>query len=124
MKEFIVARVFFWLVSRDHQSLLWNQAAGGISLEIMGTWRAAIVEDKNNGLLDEEIKLLKEKLSKESGRFGDRCCDLTVIGDKEQVDRFTDKLKSCFLTEEEISQWRNGLVFKDPWPTNIVKLSK
>ena len=123
-KRIYRSKGFFWLVSRDHQSLLWNQAAGGINLEIMGTWRAAIVKDKNNGLLDEEIKLLKEKLSHESGRFGDRCCDLTVIGDRDQVDQFTDKLKSCFLTDEEISQWRNGLIFKDPWPTNIVKLSK
>ena len=89
----------------------------------MGTWLAAIFENKNNGLLEEEMKLLEERLANETGRFGDRCCDLTVIGDKDQVNQFTEKLKSCFLTENEIKQWKNGIKFKDPWPKKIVKLN-
>tara|TARA_Y100000589_G_C27132307_1_gene621102 strand:+ start:89 stop:1285 length:1197 start_codon:yes stop_codon:yes gene_type:complete len=113
---------FFWLASRNSDSLLWNQAAGGINLEIMGTWRAAIIEDKNNGLLKEEIKLLEEKLKNEIGRFGDRCCDLTIIGHKNHVTRFSEKLKSCFLTDEEIKNWKNGVTFKDPWPKKIVRI--
>ena len=113
---------FFWLASRDRHSLLWNQAAGGISLELIGSWRSGILEDKENGLSDMEIKLLKEKLEKEPGRFGDRHCDLTVIGDKTQVDSFTNSLKSCFLNDEEIQLWENGHEFEDPWPKNIVKM--
>ena len=69
-----------------------------------------------------EIKLLKEKLEKEPGRFGDRHCDLTVIGDKTQVDSFTNSLKSCFLNDEEIQLWENGHEFEDPWPKNIIKM--
>jgi G3E family GTPase len=114
---------FFWLSSRNKFSLLWNQAAGSISLELIGSWRAGIVEDENHGLLEFEIKLLKEKLASEKGRFGDRRCDLTVIGDQSKVDRFTDALKSCFLTEEEIKLWENGFEFPDPWPKTIVKLA-
>ena len=53
---------FFWLASRDKHSLLWNQAGGGINLELIGTWRSSVAEDKNNGLLDFEVKLLKEEL--------------------------------------------------------------
>ena len=113
---------FFWLASRNSDSLLWNQAAGGINLEIMGTWRAAIIEDKNNGLLKEELKLLKEKLKNEIGRFGDRRCDLTIIGHKNHVTQFSEKLKSCFLTGEEIKNWKNGMTFKDPWPKKIVRI--
>ena len=113
---------FFWLVSRDKHSLLWNQAAGGISLEIIGSWRSGVVEDENNGLSEMEVTLLKERLAKESGRFGDRHCELTVIGDKTQVDRFTNALKSCFLTDEEIELWRDGHKFDDPWPKNIVRM--
>ena len=67
-------------------------------------------------------KHLEEKLEKESGRFGDRHCDLTVIGDKTQVDSFTSSLKSCFLNDEEIQLWENGHEFDDPWPKNIVKM--
>ena len=120
-KRIYRSKGFFWLASRENQSLLWNQSAGSISLEILGTWRAAILEDKKNGLLDEEIKLLKQKFSNDLSRFGDRCCDLTIIGDKKQVDQFSEKIRSCFLTEKEIQQWQNGDKFKDPWPKNIVR---
>ncbi|ANQ49471.1 cobalamin biosynthesis protein CobW [Flammeovirga sp. MY04] len=113
---------FFWLASRNKLSLVWNQAAGGISLEIIGSWRSGILEDEDNGLVEEEITFLKEMVAKDPGRFGDRQCDLTVIGDASQVDRFTDALKSCFLTEEEIELYQNGFEFEDPWPKNILRV--
>ena len=123
-KHIYRSKGFFWMASRRKYSLLWNQAAGGISLELIGTWKAAVVEDKNNGLLDQEIALLKEQLLEEKGRFGDRHCDLTVIGDLSHVDIFADKLKSCFLTNDEIDLWNNGYEFRDPWPQKIVTLKK
>ena len=70
-----------------------------------------------------EIELLKKQLESEEGRFGDRHCDLTVIGDKTQVNQFTEKLTSCFLTDEEITRWKAGGAFEDPWPKNIVRIS-
>lgn len=113
---------FFWLASRDRISLLWNQAGGSINLELIGYWRSGIVENDDEELLDMEIVQLKSLIEKTGGRFGDRRCELTVIGDKNQVDRFTDALKSCFLTEEEIEHWESGGTFEDPWPKNIVRL--
>lgn len=113
---------FFWLSSRNKFSLLWNQAAGSISLELIGSWRSGIIEDENHGLLEFEIELLKEQLAKEKGRFGDRKCDLTVIGKQSKIDRFTNALKDCFLTEEEIKLWEDGFEFPDPWPKRIVKM--
>ena len=113
---------FFWLASRDKLSLLWNQAAGSISLEIIGSWRSGIVEDENHGISEYEIEELKKILAHETGRFGDRHCDLTVIGDQSHVDQFTKALEACFLTEDEITQWKNGLEFADPWPKTIVKM--
>ena len=89
---------------------------------MIGSWRAGIIEDTNNGLSKMEIDLLKEQLSQEPGRFGDRRCDLTVIGDKSKVDRFTNELKSCFLNDQEIKLWENGHVFEDPWPKRIIKM--
>ena len=121
-KKIFRSKGFFWLASRDKQSLLWNQAAGNISLEFIGTWQIGIIEDLNNGLLDEEITLIKEKLNKESGEFGDRRCDLTVIGDKKSIDQFVNQLESCFLTDNEIEYWKNGHQFQDPWPKNLVKI--
>lgn len=114
---------FFWLPTRDDISLLWNQAAGGINLEVMGFWRHGVLEDSNNRLTEMELELLKERLAKESGRFGDRHCNVTIIGDEDHVDQFTDALKSCFLSENEIQHWQEGGEFPDPWPQNIVKLT-
>lgn len=83
---------FLWLATRDKHSLLWNQAGGGINLELIGSWKTGIIDDNDHGLSKMEIDVLKERLTKESGRFGDRYCDLTVIGDETQVDHFTDAL--------------------------------
>ena len=121
-KRIYRSKGFFWLASRDKHSYLWQQAAGGISLEIIGSWRAGIVEDENHGLSNMEIESLKELLLKESGRFGDRHCALTVIGDKTGIKQFTDKLTSCFLTEKEIELWNTGHQFDDPWPKNVVRM--
>ena len=107
---------FFYLASRDETSLLWNQAASGVALELVGYWRAGILEDEDHGLGEDEIEGLRQMLEKEPGRFGDRRCSLTVIGDRAQVEIFTEALRSCFLTEEEIAHWRSGGTFEDPWP--------
>ena len=109
---------FFYLCSRDGVSLLWNQAAAGINLDLVGFWRAGILEDENSNLDEMEREGLREMLEREPGRFGDRHCHLTVIGDKTQVDQFTEALTKCFLTEEEILRWQAGEVFPDPWPKN------
>lgn len=121
-KRIYRSKGFFWLASRDKHSLLWQQAAGGISLELIGSWRSGIVEDENNGLTEVEIDALKDLLAKESGRFGDRHCELTVIGDKTQVNQFTDKLSSCFLTDKEIELWHAGHQFEDPWPKSMIRM--
>ncbi len=122
-KRIYRSKGFFWLASRDKFSLLWNQSAGDICLEVIGSWRSGIVEDKNHGISEFEIQQLKDLLSKETGRFGDRHCDLTVIGDQAHVDRFTQALKACFLTDSEIALWKNGHQFDDPWPKRIVKMT-
>ena len=113
---------FFWLASRDKFAMLWNQAGSGINLEIVGSWRASIAEDVDSGLTEMEITELKKRLKDESGRFGDRHCNLTVIGDKAHVDDFTAALKSCFLSDAEIEMWRGGYEFSDPWPQTIKKV--
>ncbi|MEM9597444.1 MAG: GTP-binding protein [Acidobacteriota bacterium] len=114
---------FFWLASRDRVSLLWSQAAGSISLELMGFWRAGVVEDEDSGLSESEMELLKERLGKEPGRFGDRHCHLTVIGDKTHIDVFVESIERCFLTDEEIEHWRAGGQFSDPWPKTMKKMT-
>ena len=111
---------FFYLSTRDHVSLLWNQAAGGIGLELIGYWRAGLLEDENSNLDEFEREGLRKRLESEPGRFGDRRCHLVVIGDETQVDIFVDSLKRCLLTEDEIEFWQAGGEFVDPWPDSYV----
>ena len=120
-KRIYRSKGFFWLATRDKISMLWQQAAGGISLELIGFWRSGIVESEDHGISEYEIQKLKEMLLNEPGRFGDRHCELTVIGDKTQVNQFVEKLKSCFLTDEEIELYHSGYQFDDPWPKNVLR---
>lgn len=113
---------FFYLASRDNLSLLWNQAAGGINLELIGYWRAAVLEEKDNRFDEVELEALRKRLEKETGRFGDRHCHLTVIGDETEVDWFVESLNRCFLDEGEIEHWRSGGSFPDPWPESYARL--
>jgi len=121
-KQIYRSKGFFWLASRNKHSLLWQQVAGSISLELIGSWRAGIIEDKKNHLTAFETAQLKEHIAKETGRFGDRHCELTIIGDKTQVAQFTEKLKACFLTDEEIELWKTSHSFEDPWPKEMARL--
>lgn len=113
---------FFWLPGRDDLALLWNQAAGSISLEFISYWKSGVLEHADNHLTVEERRALQQQLAKSVGRFGDRHCRLTVIGEKGEIDDFANALRGCFLTEDEIIWWRRGGVFVDPWPHTVVHL--
>lgn len=108
---------FFWLPSRDRFALLWSQAAGNIGLEVVGYWRAGIVEHDADRLTQGELEQLKQQVHSRGSRFGDRRCRLTVIGQPGEVEHFIQALKQCFLTESELAHWENGGHFEDPWPT-------
>jgi G3E family GTPase len=112
----------FYLASRDRLSLLWNQAAGSISLELMGYWRSGVLEDDQSILDAEEIAGLRRLAARNAGRFGDRHCHLTIIGDATQIDLFTAQVEQCFLDDAEIGQWQAGGTFEDPWPDRFAKL--
>ncbi|MFM2476445.1 CobW family GTP-binding protein [Celerinatantimonas sp. MCCC 1A17872] len=114
---------FFWLPTRDEMALLWNQAAGSISLELISYWRSGVLNELDQRLSKEEKATLSAQIAAKAGRFGDRRCHLTVIGVAEQVDAFTRSLQQCFLSEDEIIDWQNGVEFDDPWPKRLVRLS-
>lgn len=114
---------FFWLPGRDDLALLWNQAAGSISLEFISYWKAGVLEHVDNKLTREERSVLREQVENATGRFGDRHCRLTVIGDADEIDDFLRALQHCFLTEDEIAGWQNGEIFPDPWPQKVSRLS-
>ncbi|WP_342607080.1 CobW family GTP-binding protein [Vibrio tritonius] len=119
-KQIYRSKGFFWLATRTSHALLWNQTAGSIGLEQIGTWRSAILEQDDHGLTLDEQRILQDKIEKHNGRFGDRRCRLIVIGDKAQLTTFTKALKRCFLTDREIRDWQQDISFPDPWPKTTI----
>ncbi len=113
---------FFWFPSRDDLALLWNQTAGSISLEFVSYWKAGVLAHSDGKLTSEERQALRHQMNQWPGRFGDRRCRLTVIGQCDELDRFVTALEDCFLTENEIRYWKAGGDFTDPWPKQVARL--
>ncbi|MEM1345527.1 MAG: GTP-binding protein [Pseudomonadota bacterium] len=114
---------FFWLPTRDTLVLLWNQTGGSVGLEIVNYWRIAALEDASLNLTAWERAALREKLAGLHPDFGDRRCQLTVIGQEAELDVFVEALQGCFCTAAEIAAWKAGADFPDPWPQSVARLS-
>jgi G3E family GTPase len=114
---------FLWLASRDDQVLLWNQAAGGIDLELLAYWKAAILKDPLGKLQPEEKDALAIQLKNTHPIFGDRLNELTLIGTRAAREPFFHHLQACLCTPAEITQWQAHQPFDDPWPKTLKHLS-
>lgn len=112
---------FLWLASRPADVLLWNQAGGAMGLEFLGTWRSAVLADSR--LLPEERQQLQAQLANAHPVFGDRGCELTVIGTERDREIFCAEMQACFCTAAEIGIWQNGKTFPDPWPKSLKEVS-
>lgn len=113
---------FIWFASRPGQVLLWNQAGGAMGLEFLATWRTHVL-DNDTRLLAEEKAHLRQQLDTLHPLFGDRSCELTLIGHERDLDIFGSELMDCFCTAEEIQHWQDGGTFPDPWPANLKVMS-
>lgn len=113
---------FFWLPTRDNLMLLWNQTGGSVGLEIVNYWKISALEDDSLNLSDWEKTAMRAKLTEAHSDFGDRRCQLTVIGDELELDAFVDALETCFCTDNEIAAWKAGEGFADPWPKSVATL--
>ncbi len=108
---------FLWFASRSNDVLLWNQAGGAMGLEFLGTWRSAVLADTR--LLSEERQQLEKQIANTHPVFGDRGCELTVIGTRRDREIFCTALRECFCTETEVLWWKKGKAFADPWPRTV-----
>ena len=113
---------FIWFASRPSHLLLWNQAGGAMGLEFLATWRAYVLENDTR-LLAEEKTHLQKQLETLHPLFGDRSCELTLIGHARDLKIFGSELQDCFCTDKEIVHWQNGGTFPDPWPANLKVMS-
>ena len=110
---------FLWLASRPGDVLLWQQSGSQIALELTGTWRAEIAENREGRLVREEVEHLQALLAEKDPVYGDRHAELTVIGLQPDLNAFATTLKAALCTDEEVAAWQGGESFPDPWPTSL-----
>jgi G3E family GTPase len=110
---------FLWLISRPGQVLLWQQSGSQISLEFHGLWKSELVHNREGKLLPEEVAALRVQLEQHPGAFGDRLCELTIIGLAEDRQSFAEGLRDCVCTDAEIAAWQQGETYPDPWPSKL-----
>lgn len=110
------------MASRPAHVLLWQQSGSQITLEFTGLWRAELAHNRDGKLLPEEVIQLKAMLAEKNPIFGDRHNELTLIGLRHAREAFAAALQDALCTEQEISAWRNGEFFPDPWPQKLRKI--
>ncbi|TPV97213.1 MAG: hypothetical protein B7733_00745 [Myxococcales bacterium FL481] len=110
---------FLWLASRPADVLLWQQSGSQIMLELTGFWYAEAVHNHAGKLLPGEVERLKSRLEATHPIFGDRHCELTLIGLPDACTAFADALRSALCTPAEVAAWQTGEAFADPWPQRL-----
>ena len=110
---------WIWLASRPLDVLVWSQAGSWVGLEWAATWMAGVLADPESRLKPEERSGLAAKLAALHPLFGDRCCEVTILGVDPDRSAFLESLHDCLCTAQEVEAWRHGATFEDPWPQSV-----
>jgi|GEM_PF-4921265 len=68
------------------------------------------------------VAALAGTLAEKHPLFGDRSCELTLIGHERDLEVFGNEMLQCFCTGQEIEHWQSGGDFPDPWPANLKQM--
>lgn len=104
-----------WLASRPEDVLSWQQAGPACRLAPAGTWWAAVPDRHQDPGFRRDAAALRARWHPQ---FQDRVNTLRFIGLDLDPARFRADLTACLCTPLEISRWRRGATFSDPWPQN------
>lgn len=102
----------FWLASRPDTAVNWSQAGGSLRAEKAGYWWCAI--PRRQWPPDPETHALITGRWDE--RFADRYNELVIIGQDLHAHNLIMDLDDSLCTEREITAFREGHVFIDPFP--------
>ncbi|RUO26901.1 4-hydroxytetrahydrobiopterin dehydratase [Aliidiomarina minuta] len=97
--KLIRSKGYFWLASRPHQAMQWNQAGGIARYGVAGYfWKSLPAKDWPTD--EESVGYINEKWEEP---FGDMRQELVFIGQGIQKDEVTAKLDHCLLNDEELA---------------------
>ncbi len=112
----IRSKGLFWLASRSDQALIWGSAGGSLKTDPAGVWWDSMT-------FSERIEYAsfvnnQEMIEAEwDPTFGDRKTELVFIGQNIDVNKVTQQLDACLLSEKELIQWKNKQFSdQDNWP--------
>lgn len=109
-EDVVRAKGMVWLASRDDQAQSLSQAGPSIQFGPAGLWAAALPENEQQLLLQEEQGLAQ----KWHPEYGDRINKVVFIGidlDRQEIEASLD---ACLLSNEEMSA--DWIQFADPFP--------
>lgn len=103
----------FWLASRPEEVLSWHQTGPTHQAEAVGTWWAAVPNRHLDPGYQRDARALRARWHPQ---FQDRLNTLSFTGLNLDEARWRADLTACLCTPLEISRWRRGAIFPDPWP--------
>ncbi|WP_276357691.1 GTP-binding protein [Cohnella caldifontis] len=108
--EVVRAKGIVWLATRHSLAQSLSQAGPSIQFGPSGYWIAALPDDEQQVLLQEEPELMERW----DPRFGDRINKLVMIGIDMDRARLIQSLDQCLLSDAEMAlDWN---LFPDEWP--------
>ena len=117
-KNIIRSKGLFWIASRPDQALVWSSAGGSLKTDPAGVWWDSMPFSERINYADfvNNQQMIESEWSSD---FGDRKIELVFIGQQLDVSAITNKLDECLLNEEEVSEWRDGILqLTDNWPVS------
>lgn len=97
--KLIRSKGYFWLASRPHIAIQWNQA-GGIARYGMAGYFWKALPEKEWPTDDESLAFIREKWQEP---FGDMRQELVFIGQNLDKEDITQQLQHCLLNDEELT---------------------
>jgi G3E family GTPase len=101
----------FWVANHPDYSFVWSQAGDACRIEPGAYWWASVSKDE----WPEDDEQLSKIDSIWEEPWGDRRQELVIIGINMDQPVLTQMLDDCLMTELELIQLKNGLVFPDPF---------
>ncbi|HEY0298473.1 MAG TPA: GTP-binding protein [Arachidicoccus sp.] len=110
----IRAKGLFWIASRPDIAINFSQAGGSLRVEMAGVWWCSMSYKERTKYLSfiENQASIESRWSKQ---WGDRMNELVFIGQDLEKEKYTAMLKTCLLTDDEISN-QTGFDWVDKFP--------
>ncbi|WP_411350037.1 GTP-binding protein [Paenibacillus sp. WLX2291] len=114
-EEVVRAKGLVWVATEGDMAASLSQAGPSIQFGPAGHWVAALPEDEQHVILQEE----DDVCARWDERWGDRLTEMVMIGigmDRQQLE---SELDECLLDEQEMQQDWNKFVNPLPWPVQV-----